>query len=146
MNWGKRGVWWLLFAALSVLLFAGYYRSLSHHELVPYLKGLTSLHHFFIHYSVGLFFGLLVIIVVLLIRHKRPNEPLILITAILISHAPDLRFLQRRLPHDDWEVIFLGHTVVDELPALMWVWLLGSLFLLVPYIRLIRQRNKTTDA
>lgn len=115
----------------------GYYQGLSHHELMPYLKGLTTLHHFFIHYSVGIFFGILLGIAALYVNKKRPNLPLLLTLAVLISHAPDLRFVYRKLPHDHWEVVFLGHTAVDEVPDLIWLWVPGCIVLAFTYKRLL---------
>lgn len=134
----KRQWWWVAFAAFTLLLFGGYFTGLSHEELTPYLKGLNTLQHFGIHFMVGIFAALIFSLCWLAYKKRRANEPLVLLFFVFLSHAPDLRFAIRKLPHDAWEVIFLGHTVVDEaFYPLFWVllfvniglgaWYLGKL-------------------
>lgn len=130
----KKG--WAPFIITSFILSLGYY-FLGHERgeaLSPFLKGLTTLQHFGIHYIVGIFFGLLIIIGYNLAKHQRPNEPLILWLTVLWSHWPDIRFLFREKPHDPWEIIFFFHTLVDEVPILFWIFLAANAALLSIYL------------
>lgn len=137
MNKSRRP-WWIGFGALSSLLFTGYFIGLSRRELQPYLKGLNTLQHFSIHYTVGVVVALLACVIYLVVSKRRPNEPRLLLIFIMLSHEPDIRFAIRGLPHDKWEIIFLGHTVVDNyFYPLIWVFLALSIVLTVIYKRLI---------
>lgn len=136
----KRQWWWVAFIAFSLLLFGGYYAGLSHHELEPYLKGLNTLQHFGIHYVVGVFAALIFSLGWLAYKKRRANEPALLLLFVLLAHAPDFRFAIRKLPHDPWEVLFLGHTVVDEaFYPLFWVFLLANIGLIAWYRQKVRK-------
>lgn len=92
---------WAAFIAVSIVLFGGYAIGETHEEAInPLLKGLTLVEHFGIHYVVGIFFGLIILIAYTLITQKRLNEPLLLTMSVLWSHWPDIRFAYRELPHE----------------------------------------------
>jgi len=131
---------WLLPIGLTTLLFLGYLvAGLNHEESAEqYLKGLTLLQHFGIHFVTGVFFGLLFIIGYRIFQQKRAYEPVVLFITIALSHWPDIRFAYRKLPHDQWEIIFLLHTVVDEVRVLFWVLLVIDIVLATLYFRLLK--------
>ena len=142
----NREWWWHVFALLSTALFTGYLSSyLSHHldkYADTYLKGLSVLQHFGIHYMVGITAGMLFLVAYYLWKHKRANEPLVLTITTLISHWPDIRFAYRGLPHEPWEVIFLFHTIADESFLVFWFALLVSILLIIYYLRIIKKYER----
>ena len=139
-------LWWFIFVLESAGLFLGYVFSYLHHQhdttfITTYLKGLTALQHFGIHYVVGIATGMVIISAYYWYRKKRLNEPLVLILTTFISHWPDIRFVYRRLPHEPWEVIFLFHTIADESFATFWAGVVISITLVVIYKRMIQKEN-----
>ena len=139
----NRKLWWVVFALSSVVLFLGYLFSYLSHHLDPYLntylKGLSVLQHFGIHYPVGIVAGMLLILLYRVWTQKTLNEPLVLTITTLISHWPDIRFAYRGLPHEPWEIIFLFHTVADESFMVFWISMLVSILLITYYRRLIKK-------
>ncbi|MBS3117041.1 hypothetical protein J4421_05590 [Candidatus Woesearchaeota archaeon] len=130
---------WLIFGVISVLLFLGYFYSGKEHgeELSLYLKGITTLEHFGIHYTVGLFFGLLFL---LFFWKKQWPEPIILGITILWSHFPDLVVFLREVPqHQSWENIFFFHPVVDEFRQILFIALIIDVILAFLYLKLKRK-------
>jgi len=119
---------------LSLLLGTGYYMG-EDTNTTTFLKGLTLLEHFWIHWTTGIFFGILICFAYLLITKHRLSESWVLAAAIFLSHFPDIRFVFRHKPHDWWEIIFLFHTVVDEVFWLVWVFVCASVLLGVLYVR-----------
>jgi len=138
---------WVVFALINVLLLLGYIRDqlIGEHErklLDPVLfKGLFPLEHYLVHFVTGIFFGLLVLVIYTYITKRRLLEPAVLLFTLLWSHAPDIRFLWRQLPHQNWEIIFFFHTIVDDYFISFWILLFLSLFLAYIYIRKVRSMS-----
>lgn len=131
---------WILFIIVSLGLLGGYLVGETHEEAInPLLKGLTLLQHFGIHYVVGIFFGLIILIAYTLITQKRLNESLLLTISVLWSHWPDIRFAYRKLPHEPWEAIFFFHTLVDEAFILFWILLVVNAILIVLYRKITKR-------
>ncbi len=138
MRNGLRQPWTIAFGLFSLLLLGGYWFGLEHPKLEPYLKGLNTLQHFLIHYSFGVFAGIVASIGWMLVTKRRAPLAALLLLLVFISHFPDIRFIWRRLPHEGWEVVFLLHTVVDNRVALIWLFAAGSLFGWWLYLKLMR--------
>src|SRR3989338_5716124 len=121
----KKNLYWIVFAIISLALFTGYFYLEKAHgeELKPFLKGLELTGHFAAHYFFGILAGLLILLLYLWTRKRRLNEPLILSATVLISHFPDIRsWYSGIFTHEPWEIIFLLHTIVDEYPLLIFLY------------------------
>ena len=113
---------WGLFAFVSTGLLVMYLYGDAHRhpEFESALKGLGYVDHFLIHYSVGVVTGLLILIAWQKWKRARLSAPLILTLTVVWSHLPDLRAAATKDLHDWWEIIFLFHTVVDEIHGVVW--------------------------
>lgn len=138
MKNGNQKLYWILFVVISLALFAGYFylEEIHGQALKPFLKKLELTGHFAAHYSFGIFTGLLILLVYLWSRKTRLNEPLILTATVLFSHFPDIRsWYLGVFIHEPWEIIFLLHTVVDEYPPLIFLYVLVDALLIFVYYK-----------
>ncbi len=135
--------YWIAFTIISLALFTGYFYLEKAHgeELAPFLKSLELTGHFAAHYSFGILAGLIILLVFTSFRKKRLNEPLILSATVLFSHFPDIRAWYTGIfEHESWDIIFLLHTVVDEYPLLIFLYVLMDAVLIFAYYKLIKER------
>lgn len=141
----KQKSYWITFTIISLALFAGYsYGEAAHgEEVAPFLKGLELTEHFAAHYFFGILAGMIILLVYLLVRKKRLNEPLILSATVLFSHFPDIRsWYSGLLVHEPWEIIFLLHTIVDEYPLLISLYIILDAILIFAYYNLIKNKER----
>lgn len=141
----KKTLSWLIFIVVSLLIFAGYFYLEEEHseELSPYLKGISFLEHFAIHYTVGIFVGLLILILLKEKFKKQLNEPILLTLTVLWSHFPDLLAAFREIPeHQFWENIFFFHPIVDNSPKSLILFVIIDILLIIVYKKVKLTGNK----
>lgn len=102
------------------------------------LKGLDFIDHFLIHFSVGILAGMFILLGSLVWQRRRLCEPLIFTATVFWSHLPDLRSAMTKDLHDPWEVIFLFHTLVDEIPWIVWIMVPVNVVLIIVYCRRLK--------
>lgn len=146
MKIGKKSWHWFLFVIVSLLIFLGYFYLEQEHteELSPYLKGISFLQHFGIHYTVGIFFGLLFLFVLKVWFKKQFSDLIVLTLTVLWSHFPDLLAAFREIPeHQLWENIFFFHPIVDNSPMSLILFTIMDIVLIFYYKRIkLKRREK----
>jgi len=101
---------------------------------------------FAIHYSIGLFFGFIIIMALFQFRQRLPPEALILFVCLFLSHYPDILAMVNGLPHQLWMNVFFLHPLADQVYSFCWVPLFlidGGLVYL--YVKLIEESRPKTS-
>jgi hypothetical protein len=129
---------------LSVSLFALYY--LHRNDEFIHLNNGTFFDIFAIHYSIGIFVGFVIIILIFQFRQRLPPESLILFACVLFSHYPDILAMVHGFSHQPWMNIFFLHTWADQWFPYCWLPLFildGSMIFL--YVKMIEESRPKTS-